>query len=127
MEYHISKISQVPSSEVKIKGSRDTFIQWLVTSDHGAHYAVRKFTILPHGRIGMHVHKYQETVIITKGRCTVCVGDKVHELGQGDFIFIDSGVKHAFQNKDDTLEFFCIIDYPDDMTITPVDDNCPQE
>lgn len=74
MDFHISKISQVPQSEVKIRGSRDAFIQWLVTSDHGAHYAVRKFTLLPHGRIGMHLHKYQETVVITKGNVQYVLG-----------------------------------------------------
>ena len=125
MDFHISRISQVPRSEVKIKGSRDAFIQWLVTSDHGAHYAVRKFTLLPHGRIGMHVHKYQETVVITKGKCAVCVGDQVYELHDGDFIFINGGVKHGFQNKDEHLEFFCIIDYTDDMSITLLEDDCP--
>ncbi|AWR98448.1 cupin domain-containing protein [Metallosphaera hakonensis] len=125
MDFHVSRIVAVPKSEVLIKGSKGAFIQWLVTKDHGAHYAVRKFSLEPGGSIGMHTHKYQETVIITKGKCSVCVNNQVYELEEGDFIFINGGVKHGFKNKDEALEFFCIIDYPDDMTIVPVDEKCP--
>ena len=124
MEYYLSNVSAVNKSEVPIKGSKGAYIQWLVTKDHGAHYAVRKFTLEPHGIIPMHIHKYQETVIITKGRCKVCVADKVYELKEGDFIFIDSNVKHAFINLDSPLEFFCIIDYTDDMSIKTLDEQC---
>jgi quercetin dioxygenase-like cupin family protein len=64
----------------------------------------------------MHVHKYQETVIITKGKCKVCVADKTYEMKAGDFVFIDSNVKQSFVNGDSELEFFCAIDYTDDRS-----------
>ncbi|AEB95329.1 MAG: cupin domain-containing protein [Metallosphaera sp.] len=124
MEYYISNFSNVKKEEVKIKGSKGSFIQWLVTKDHGAHYAVRRFTLEPNGVIAPHVHKYQETVIILKGSTKVCVGREVKELHENDFIFIDSGVEHAFYNGMDPLEFICIIDYVDDMSIHPVDRSC---
>lgn len=124
MDYYLSNISQVKKDQVPIKGSKGAYIQWLVTKDNGAHYAVRKFTLDPKGIIPMHVHKYQETVVITKGKCKVCVADKVYELKEGDFIFIDGNVKHAFVNYEEPLEFFCIIDYPDDMSIKTLDEKC---
>jgi quercetin dioxygenase-like cupin family protein len=124
LEYYLSNISSVKKDQVPIKGSKGAYIQWLVTKDHGAHYAVRKFTLEPHGVIPMHVHKYQETVIITKGKCKVCVADKTYEMKAGDFIFIDSNVKHSFVNGDSELEFFCVIDYTDDMSIKTLDEEC---
>ncbi len=63
-EYYLSNISSVKKDQVPIKGSKGAYIPWLVTKDHGAHYAVRKFTLEPHGVIPMHVHKCQETVIM---------------------------------------------------------------
>ena len=63
LEYYLYNVSSVKKDQVSIKGSKGAYIQWLVTKDHGAHYAVRKFTLEPHGVIPMHVHKYQETVI----------------------------------------------------------------
>ncbi|EZQ12038.1 cupin [Candidatus Acidianus copahuensis] len=124
MDYHISNISKVDRGEVQIKGSKGSYIQWLITREHGAEYAVRKFTLDPKGIIPMHTHKYQETVIITKGKCKVCVGDKVFNLKEGDYIFINSQVKHAILNEEESLEFFCIINYTDDMSIKPLDEDC---
>ena len=124
MDYHFSNTQKVEKQPVAIKGSKGAYIQWLVTKNEGAHYAVRRFTLDPHGIIPMHYHKYQETVIIVKGKCKVCVADKQFEMKEGDYIFIDADVKHAFVNGDEPLEFFCIIDYPDDMTIHTVDEKC---
>ncbi|QKR00678.1 cupin domain-containing protein [Metallosphaera tengchongensis] len=124
MDYYISNVSKVEKKEVQINGSRGAYIQWLVTKDHGANYAVRKFTLEPKGVIPMHVHKYQETVVITKGECKVCVGDQSRVLKEGDFIFIDSDVKHAIVNGESKLEFFCIIDLPEDMSIKALGEGC---
>ncbi|BAB66023.1 cupin domain-containing protein [Sulfurisphaera tokodaii] len=124
MDYYLSNISKVEKQKVPIKGSKGAYIQWLVTKNEGAHYAVRRFTLEPNGVIPMHTHKYQETVVIVKGKCKVCVADKTYELKDGDYIFIDGGVKHAFVNYDKELEFFCIIDYPDDMSIQTIDEKC---
>jgi quercetin dioxygenase-like cupin family protein len=63
LEYYLSNISSVKKDQVPIKGSKGAYIQWLVTKDQGAHYAVRKFTLEQHGVIPMHVHKYRETAI----------------------------------------------------------------
>ena len=124
MEFFLSNVQEVKKQEVPIKGSKDAYIQWLVTKDQGAEYAVRRFTLKPHGIIPMHIHKYQETVIIVKGKCKVCVADKVYEMKEGDYIFINSNVKHAFINGDEDLEFFCIINYTDDMSIKTLNEDC---
>ncbi|MQL54450.1 cupin domain-containing protein [Acidianus ambivalens] len=124
MDFYLSNISQVPKENVPIKGTKGAKIQWLITKNEGAHYAVRKFSLEKMGVIPMHAHKYQETVIITKGKCKVCVADKEFELKEGDYIFIDSQVKHAIMAEDE-LEFFCVIDYVDDMSIKTLNEDCP--
>ncbi|WP_420809446.1 cupin domain-containing protein [Acidianus sulfidivorans] len=124
MDFYLSNIKDVKKEEVPIKGSKGAYIQWLITKDKGAEYAVRKFSLLPNGIIPMHIHKYQETVIITKGKCKVCVGDITYEMKEGDYIFIDSNIKHAFINYNNDLEFFCVINYTDDMSIHTLDEEC---
>jgi quercetin dioxygenase-like cupin family protein len=42
----------------------------------------------------------------------------------GDFIFIDSKVKHSFVDGDSELKFFCVIDYTDDKGIKTLDEEC---
>ncbi len=124
VEYFFSNIGEAKMDPVSIKGANNAFIQWLITRERGANYAVRKFTLEKDGIIPMHVHKYQETVIIIKGRCRCCAGDKVYQMKEGDYIFINSDVKHAFINLGYKLEFFCIIDYHEDMNIRTIDESC---
>ncbi|QXJ29011.1 Uncharacterized protein J5U23_01880 [Saccharolobus shibatae B12] len=124
VDYFVSNIREIKMDRVSVNGSKNAFIQWLVTKENGSNYAVRKFTLLKDGIIPMHIHKYQETVVVTKGKCKVCVSDKVYELKEGDYIFINSNVKHAIINESDQLEFFCIIDYPDDMSIITLNEDC---
>ena len=45
-------------------------------------------------------------------------------MKEGDYIFINSNVKHAFINGDEDLEFFCVINYTDDMSITTLNEDC---
>lgn len=124
MDFYISNIKNVRKDEAPIKGSKGAYIQWLISKEHGSTFAVRKFTLSPNGVIPMHFHKYQEVLIITKGSCKVCVGDKTYEMSEGDFLFIDSNVKHSIVNKNSELEYFAIINYVDDMTINVLEEGC---
>ncbi len=125
MDYFTGNIKDTPSSEVKIGKSENTFIQWLITKDYGTSYALRRFLVKPKGKIQMHYHEYYESLYIIKGKCKVCVGNDVKNLNPGDFIFINSKVKHAIINDgDEDLEFLCVINYTDDMSIIPLDEEC---
>ncbi|MGC8661691.1 MAG: cupin domain-containing protein [Nitrososphaeria archaeon] len=124
MDHYLSSVSKVKREPVQVSGSRGAYIQWLITKENGAHYAVRKFTLNPNGIIPMHTHNYQETVIITKGNCRVCVAGRAYELKDGDYVFIDGRVKHAILNHGEQLEFFCVIDYADDMSIMATNEEC---
>ncbi len=125
MEFYYNKSDAVKQDPVKIGNSRDSFIRWLVTKEHGAPYAMRKFTVKEKGVIQMHYHDYVETLYILRGRAKVCVGNEKLNLEEGDFIFINSRVKHAIVNVGEgDLEFICVIDYPQNMTITPLEEEC---
>ncbi len=122
--YYTGNVNNTKMDEVKVGKSRDTYIQWLVTRDNNAPYAVRKFTIKPDGFIQMHYHDYVETLYILKGICKTYVNDDLLTLKPGDFIFIDSKHKHRIKNiGTENLEFVCIINYPENMDIIPVEDN----
>ncbi|MBW9140928.1 MAG: cupin domain-containing protein [Candidatus Aramenus sp.] len=125
MEFYYGKSNEVRQDPVKIGKSRESYIRWLVTRDHGAPYAMRKFTIKEKGFIQMHYHDYVETLYILKGKARVCVGKEKLDLEEGDFIFINSRVKHAIVNAgEEDLEFICVIDYPKNMDITPLEEEC---
>jgi quercetin dioxygenase-like cupin family protein len=129
MDYFFNKVDNVEWKPVTIPGSKDAFIKWLVTKDHGSlSYAVRKFWVKKGGIIAKHYHKYTETVVITKGKAKICAGDKVQVLGPNGYVFINSFVPHYIESiGDEDLEFFCIISYEDDMSILEYKGECPHD
>ncbi len=127
MDFYTGNINNTKMSEVKIGNSRGVYIQWLITKEgQGTVYAVRRFIVKPKGFIQMHYHEYYESLYIIKGKCKVCVGDgKQVELSAGDYIFINSNVKHAIVNEgEEDLEFLCVINYPENMNIIPLNEDC---
>ncbi|AOL15626.1 cupin [Sulfolobus sp. A20] len=126
MDYYFGNFKDVKIEEVQVRGSRDAYIQWLITRQHGNEkYAVRHFIIKPKGIIAHHKHKYTETLVILKGKGKVCANGDAREVKYGDFVFINSDVPHELINEnDEDFEFICIISYEDDMRITPLQDNC---
>ncbi len=121
--YYNGNLNDTKMDEVKLGKTKNTYIQWLVTRENNAPYAMRKFTIKPEGFIQMHYHDYVETLFILNGECKTYVDDDLLNLKKGDYIFIDTKHRHKIINtgKED-LEFICVIDYPDNMDIIPVDE-----
>jgi quercetin dioxygenase-like cupin family protein len=52
----------------------------------------------PSGAIEPHVHSFEESFYVLEGNVTAQVGEKIHELGPGDFGLIATGVKHSWKN-----------------------------
>ena len=119
--YYKGNIKDIDSQEVKVGNSRGTYIQWLITDRQESTYAMRRFVIKPDGFIQLHYHDYFESLYIIDGKCSVNVNGDYMELGRGDFIFIDTKYAHEIRNIEDRdLEFICVINYTENMGITPV-------
>lgn len=119
--YYKGNIDDIPAQEVQVGNSKDTYIQWLITDKQEKSYAMRRFIIKPGGFIQLHYHDYFESLYIMKGKSDAIVnGDRI-QLKAGDFIFIDTKFEHELRNpgKED-LEFICVINYTENMNITPV-------
>ncbi|MFP3297057.1 MAG: cupin domain-containing protein [Vulcanisaeta sp.] len=120
----VNNISNVPMEDASklLKGTHGFFIQWLITKDHGARYAVRRFIVKPGGAMPLHNHKYTEAVIILKGRLRVRTKEGTYELGPGDYFFTAQYEPHAIENiGNEDAEFICVISYEDDMTLKPLE------
>ncbi|PSN90113.1 hypothetical protein B9Q03_07620 [Candidatus Marsarchaeota G2 archaeon OSP_D] len=126
MDIYFGHRKDVEVQPVSVSGSRDAFIQWLTTKEIGSlRYALRKFTIKPHGLIAMHTHKYEETLYILSGRGIVCAGEAKRTVGPDDYVYIGGSVPHALMNESDKdFEFLCIIPYIDDMRIESLQTTC---
>ena len=57
--------------------------------------------LAPGGRVGGHLHPFEESFYLLDGRLLVSVGGDAYELGPGDFGFAPVGTPHAWANPFD--------------------------
>jgi quercetin dioxygenase-like cupin family protein len=96
----------------KVEKAVKTEIEWLVDRHDGApNFEMRKFTIKPGGSIPRHYHPdIEHEQYVLKGRYRVGIGDKVHEVKEGDSIYISAGKIHWYENTGkENAEFLCIV------------------
>lgn len=100
------------ASPQKVEKAVRTEVDWLVDRHDGAaNFEMRRFTIKPGGSIPKHYHPdIEHEQYVLKGEYRVGIGDRVHEVKEGDSIFIPQGTLHWYQNTGEgDAEFLCII------------------
>jgi quercetin dioxygenase-like cupin family protein len=79
-------------------------------ADGAPNFALRYFTLPPHGRSNLDHHAHDHGVMVVAGQARVLLGDRYEEIGPGDIIYIPGWEKHQFENLTDTpFTFLCIV------------------
>lgn len=73
-------------------------MRFLVDAEKSAGRLTLYEGILPVGGPPLHVHDFDEVLLILEGRALVQLGDEISELGPGDFAWLASGHEHTFAN-----------------------------
>jgi quercetin dioxygenase-like cupin family protein len=73
-------------------------------------YRVRYFEVPAGGRTARESHPHDHGVVIVTGRARVTLGDEVHEVGQGDVVYVACDELHCFEALDERpLGFVCVV------------------
>lgn len=82
----------------------------LIGADEGARqYRVRYFEVPPGGRTARERHPHDHGVVILSGRARVTLGSDVHEVGEGDVVYVAGDELHCFEALgDERLGFVCV-------------------
>jgi quercetin dioxygenase-like cupin family protein len=73
------------------------------------HYRVRYFHVPAGGRTARERHPHDHGVVILSGRARVTLGDEVHEVGEGDVVYVAGDELHCFEAAgDEPLGFLCV-------------------
>lgn len=85
--------------------------QVLIGRREGANkFAIRYFTIPPHGFSHLDHHGHDHGVVVMSGRARVMLGEQFQEVGPGDAIYIPEWERHQFENlTDEPFTFLCIV------------------
>ncbi len=82
----------------------------LIGAAEGARdYRVRYFHVPARGRTARERHPHDHGVVIVSGRARVTLGDRVHEVAEGDTVYVAGDELHCFEALgDEPLGFICV-------------------
>jgi quercetin dioxygenase-like cupin family protein len=73
------------------------------------HYRVRYFHVPAGGRTARERHPHDHGVVILSGRARVTLGDEIHEVAEGDVVYVGPDELHCFEAVgDEPLGFLCV-------------------
>jgi quercetin dioxygenase-like cupin family protein len=120
----IATADSVPRNTVS--AGTKTSIQVLIPPDRAPHFAMRRFTIEPGGGMPNHTNTVEHEQYVVGGRAEVGIAGKVHQVKQGDVVYIPAGMPHWYTTVgDDPFVFLCLVpNQPDTIEIVEADRGC---
>jgi quercetin dioxygenase-like cupin family protein len=106
--------TDVEAKPAGMAGAQAT-IRWLITRERGApDFAMRVIEIAGRGeRIPLHEHAYEHEVFVFEGRGRAFTEGESRDVAPGDYVFVEPGEKHGFENTGDApFRFICVIPNP---------------
>lgn len=90
---HTTRIQDLP-----LIGSSYNF----VGAEHG-HVAISIYVVQAQPGRGapLHLHEYDEIVLVQEGRSRFVIGDSIHEFSAGNMVVVKAGTPHGFLNIGD--------------------------
>lgn len=77
--------------------------------DGAPNFAMRRFTMGEGGGMPRHTNTVEHEQYVLRGRARVGIGEKVHEVAEGDVLYIPAGVPHFYQVVEAPFEFLCMV------------------
>ena len=56
-----------------------------------------------------HTNSVEHEQYVLKGRARVGIGEKVHEVGPDDVLYIPAGTPHYYEVVEHPFEFICVV------------------
>jgi quercetin dioxygenase-like cupin family protein len=107
----VRNADDVEKSVVEMDKVDGTYIQWLASKTEGApNFAMRRFTMDPGGKIGLHDHPWEHEIYILKGKGVAFNDREKVEIKAGDVLYIPGDEPHGYNNTgDEELMFICMV------------------
>ena len=110
-EYLRKKGSRV---SIEVAAGQGTSMQVLVSSDEAPNFALRKFTMEPHGGMPLHTNVVEHEQYIVMGSAIVEIGSETFEVAAGDSVYIPGMVPHSYKAGKNGFEFICVVPNKED-------------
>lgn len=93
-----------------VKAGTATQMQVLLGPEQGApNFTMRRFRMGPGGGMPLHTNQIEHEQYVLRGRARVTIGDRVHDVGPHDTLYIPAGAPHSYQVVEAPFEFLCVV------------------
>ncbi len=93
-----------------VAGGSAISTQVLIGPEDGApNFAMRRFTMDAGGGMPRHTNEVEHEQYVLRGRARVGIGDRVHEVGADDVLYIPAGAPHFYEVIEAPFEFLCMV------------------
>jgi len=102
-----------------VEAGSGTVRQDLIGAGEGPHFAMRRFIMKPGGGMPRHTNTVEHEQYVLRGRAEVGIDAKVHQVSEGDVVFIPAGTPHWYRAVgEEPFEFLCVVpNLPDRIEI----------
>lgn len=100
-----------------VEGGVDVSRQMLIPLGEAPNFAMRCFTIQPGGSMPLHTNLVEHEQFVIHGRAEVGIGEEVHEVKEGDVVYIPPDVPHFYRTLgEEPFKFLCLVPDKKDQT-----------
>lgn len=93
-----------------IAAGKGAEVQVLLGEQDGApHFAMRRFRMEAGGGMPLHTNEVEHEQYVLKGRARITVGEDVHDVSEGDVLYIPARMPHSYEVVDGPFEFLCMV------------------
>jgi len=115
----IRNIHSAKMEEVALPGVAGATMAVMVgRGDDAPNFALRSIEVTPGGNTPEHSHDYEHEVYVVSGSGKVLLEGELHEIKEGDVVFVPANEEHQFvvdEGSGESLRFLCVV---------PVEQNC---
>lgn len=98
-----------------VEAGAATEVRVLLGEAEGApNFAMRLFSMGEGGGMPRHTNRVEHEQYVVRGRGRVEIGDEVHEVGEGDVLYIPAGAPHSYAVVEPPFEFLCVVPNAED-------------
>ena len=92
-----------------------TETQVLIGAADGApNFALRRFVMGEGGGMPRHTNTVEHEQYVLRGRARVGIGDRTHQVGPDDALYIPAGTPHYYEVLEAPFEFICVVPNTED-------------
>ena len=94
----------------EVGAGKATEFQVLLGQGEGMpHFAMRRFIMGGGGGMPRHTNTVEHEQFVLRGRARIGIGERVHEVGPEDVLYIPAGVPHYYEVVEAPFEFLCMV------------------